>query len=204
MSDATITTPTAPDLSAVVINLMKGPLYRDTNERLWNSLLTLRPDVADYVAVMNLQVIVDEAEGYGFLRNRAGDDDVELPRLVARYPLSFHVSVLLALLRKRLAEFDATSSDTRLVLSREQIVEMVRIYLPDSSNEARVVDTIGRHINRVVEMGYLRPLRNEEDAFEVRRILKAFVDGQWLADLDRRLDEYLDELASAGQKEDSD
>ncbi len=196
MTDAAgSTTLTTADLSSVVINLMKGPLYRDTDERLWSSLMTLRREVDDYVAVMNLQVIVDEAEGYGFLRSRPAEDDIELPRLVARYPLSFHVSLLLALLRKRLAEFDATSSDTRLVISRDQIVEMLRVYLPDSPNEARMVDGIGRQINRVAEMGYLRPLRNQEDVFEVRRILKAFVDGQWLANFDRRLDEYLDELA---------
>ncbi len=201
MSDAAAsTTLTTTDLSSVVINLMKGPLYRDTNERLWSSLMTLRREVDDYVAVMNLQVIVDEVEGYGFLRNRPVEDDIELPRLVARYPLSFHVSLLLALLRKRLAEFDATSSDTRLVLSRDQIVEMLRVYLPDSPNEARMVDGIGRHINRVAEMGYLRPLRSQEDVFEVRRILKAFVDGQWLGNFDRRLDEYLDELASTGRE----
>ena len=67
--------------------------------------------------------------------------------------------MLLALLRKRLAEFDATSSDTRLVLSRDQIVEMLRLYLPPSTNEARLVDNIDTHINRVVEMGFLRKLR---------------------------------------------
>ncbi len=38
--------------------------------------------------------------------------------------------MLLRSLRKRLAEFDATSSDTRLVLSRDQVVEMLRLYLP--------------------------------------------------------------------------
>ena len=39
-------------------------------------------------------------------------------------------------------------------------------------------------------MGFLRPLRNQEQVFEVRRILKAFVDGQWLSDFDQRLEEY--------------
>jgi uncharacterized protein DUF4194 len=186
------------ELSMVVINLMKGPVYRDTHEQAWNSLGGLRRQVGDYVSVMGLQVIVDEAEGYAFLRSRtAADGDPELPRLVARRSLSFHLSVLLALLRKRLAEFDAGTSDTRLVLSREQIIEMLRLYLPDSPNEVRIVDNIDTHINRVVEMGFLRRMRNQDDLFEVRRILKAFVDGQWLADFDQRLDEYLAQLTGA-------
>ena len=84
------------------------------------------------------------------------------------------MSMLLALLRKRLAEFDATSSDTRLVLSRDQIVEMLRLYLPDiAPTRPGWWTTSRRHINRVVEMGFLRPLRGQEDVFEVRRILKA-------------------------------
>ncbi len=103
--------------------------------------------------------------------------------------------MLLALLRKRLAEFDASSADLRLILSREQIVEMLRLFMPDSTNDVRLVDSIDTHINKVVDLGFLRRLRSEQDLFEVRRLLKAFVDGQWLGALDARLDEYVAKLA---------
>ena len=112
-----------PDLSLAVTQLMKGVVYRDTHERAWRHLLQLQPQVRDYVAVLGLQVVVDEAEGYAFCRQRppdeVRDDDAEpLPRLIPRRPLSFHVSLLLALLRKKLAEFDAQGGDTRLMLTR--------------------------------------------------------------------------------------
>ncbi len=196
IDDVDVTASPGPsDLSVVVIHLMKGPVYRDTHEKPWALLLDLRNQVSDYVSVLGLQVMADESEGYAYLRSLPVDDGVELPRLVARRPLSFHTSVLLALMRKRLAEFDASSSETRLMLTREQIVEMLRLYLPPSTNEARMVDSIDANINRVVEMGFLRRPRGQEDLFEVRRILKAYVDGQWLAEFDARLDEYVDELA---------
>ena len=200
MTDTMPGSPSGPsDLSLVVIQLFKGPVYRDTHEKLWSLLPGLRTQVGDYVSVLGLQVIVDEAEGYAYLRSQPTDDDtLEVPRLVARRTLSFHVSVLLALLRKRLAEFDASSSEVRLVLDREQIVEMLRLFLPESTNDARLVDAIDAHINRVVDIGFLRRLRGEENLFEVRRILKAYVDGQWLSEFDTRLDEYLDELAETG------
>ena len=51
-------------------------------------------------------------------------------------------------------------------------------------------------MRRVVELGFLRPVPDTPDTYEVRRILKAFVDGQWLADFDARLAEYAAELAS--------
>ena len=190
-----VVNPESSDLSLVLVNLMKGPLYRDTHDKLWGLLLGVRPQVSDYVTVLGLNVVIDEAEGYAYLRSRPVDDDVpEFPRLVARRALSFHVSVLLALLRKRLAEFDASSAEIRLILSRDQIVEMLRLFMPDSTNDARLVDTIDAHINKAVELGFLRRLRDEQDLFEVRRILKAYVDGQWLSEFDARLDEYLTEL----------
>lgn len=182
------------ELSAVLIQLFKGPLYRDTHERLWTPLLKLRAGVSDYVAALGLQVDVDESEGYAFLRSRPTEDDEDFPRLVARRSLPFHVSLLLALLRKRLAEFDASSADSRLVVSRDQLHEMLRLFLAESSNDARTSDVIDAHINKVVELGFLRRLRGDTEQFEVRRILKAFVDGQWLAGLDHSLDEYLERL----------
>ena len=187
------------ELSVAVVNLLKGPVYRDTHERPWALLLSHRSEVTDYVAVLGLQVHVDEAEGYAYLRSRPADEGTDdTPRLVARRPLSFSVSMLLALLRRRLAEFDASSSDTRLVLSRDQMVEMLRLYLPETTNEARLVDNIETNINRVVEMGFLRRLRGQNDLYEVRRIIKAYVDGQWLSDFDARLEEYVAELGQRG------
>jgi hypothetical protein len=159
-------------------------------------MLGLRNQVGDYVSVLGLSVVVDEAEGYAYLRSQVADQDAtEFPRLVARRTLPFKVSVLLALLRKRLAEFDASSSDVRLVLSRDQIIELIRLFMPDSTNEARLVDSIDTTVKRVCELGFLYPLRGEQDKYEVRRILKAYIDGQWLSEFDARLDEYLSDLA---------
>jgi hypothetical protein len=187
-----------PELSLAVTQLMKGVVYRDTHERAWRHLLQLQPQVRDYVAVLGLQVVIDEAEGYAFCRQRppdgARDDgaaaEESLPRLIPRRPLSFHVSLLLALLRKKLAEFDARGGDTRLMLSRDQIAEMMRVFLPATSNEARLADKIDSYIGKAVDLGFLRPAKNREPVYEVRRILKAFVDAQWLADFDARLAEY--------------
>lgn len=190
---STLTEPAA--LSPVVVALLKGVLYRDTAEALWPHLLALRPQVSDYVSVLGLVLVVDEAEGYAFLRSRDDPDRADLPRLVARRSLSFHVSLLLALLRKKLAEFDAVSAETRLVLSRDQIVEMLRVFLPDTSNETRLIANIDSYLTKIVDLGFLRRLRGSDDQFEVRRIIKAFVDGQWLADFEVRLREYRDQLA---------
>jgi hypothetical protein len=206
--DTPATPVAAPDLSALLIGLFKGVCYRDGDERQWASLLNLQARVRDYVAVLNLDLVLDEAEGYAFLKSRPepSDDDPSprLPRLVARRPLSFAVSLLLALLRKKLAEFDAGGGDTRLVLSRDAIVELVRVFLPDGSNEAKLIDQIESTINKVVELGFLHKLKPASASaagpasYEVRRILKAFVDAQWLAEFDARLSVYQTALSGVG------
>jgi hypothetical protein len=196
---------TEPDLSVAVTQLMKGAVYRETHDRAWNHLLQLQPQVRDQVAVLGLQVVIDEAEGYAFLRQRPADEDEErqLPRLIPRRALSFHVSLLLALLRKKLAEFDAQGGETRLMLTREQIAEMLRLFMPATSNEARLLDRIDEHIGKAEQLGFLRQAKNGEQVYEVRRILKAFVDGQWLADLDAKLAEYAALLGGDGEEEDT-
>ena len=208
-------------LSGTVVPLLKGVVYRDNDAALWNALVQGQARVRDYVAVLGLELVLDEAEGHAFLRSRPGgeapgasgpgdaSEGSEPPRLVARRPLSFPVSLLLALLRKKLAELDAGGGDTRLVLTRDEIVEMVRVFLPDTSNEARLVDRIDAHLNRIVDLGFLRRMKAGSagsrtggggkraaaaDTFEVRRILKAFVDAEWLADFDARLAAYRAEL----------
>ena len=183
---------TEPELSVPVVQLMKGAVYRDTHDKAWQQLLQLQPQVRDYVEVLGLQVVIDEAEGYAFLRQRpvGEDDSSQIPRLVPRRSLSFHVSLLLALLRKKLAEFDAQGGDTRLMLTRAQIAEMLRVFVPVTSNETRLLDQIDAHINKVVDLGFLRATKSAEPVYEVRRILKAFVDGQWLADFDAKLAGY--------------
>jgi hypothetical protein len=182
------------DLPLVVTSLMKGVVYRDTHDKPWRHLLQLQNQVRDYVATIGLVVVVDESEGYAFLRSRPDepDDERAVPRLVPRRSLPFHVSLLLALLRKRLAEFDAGSADTRLFLTREQIVDLVRVFLPATSNDARVVDQIDTLTGKAVDLGFLR--RAQDGSFEVRRILKAFVDAQWLAEFDERLGGYADQF----------
>lgn len=204
------TTTTSAELSAVVVPLLKGVLYQETDLALWPSLLRLQSRVRDYVAVLGLELVLDEAEGYAFLRSRAQDgaDDLagHTPRLVARRPLSFPVSLLLALLRKKLAEADAAGGDTRLVLSRDDIVELVRVFLPVTTNETRLIDQIDTHINKVTDLGFLRRLKagpqsGGQGMFEVRRILKAFVDAQWLAEFDSRLEAYRRQLRPEAREE---
>jgi len=177
--------------SLILVSLLKGVLYKESDLPTWQALLDLQGRVRDYLSALGLELVLDEGEGCAYLRQRAPlAAESELPRLVPRRQLSYPVSLLLALLRKKLVELDAAGGETRLILGREQIVDLLRVFLPDSANEARFVDKVDVHINKIVELGFLRRLRGRDDQYEVRRILKAYVDAQWLSELNARLEGY--------------
>src|SRR5690606_27436002 len=161
----------ASSLSAVLITLFKGVLYQDQRPDLWQALLQLHAKVRDHASGFGLELVLDEAEGFAYLRQRPAAEGEELPRLVQRRQLGCAVSLLLALLRKKLAEHDAAGGDPRLLLARAQIVDLVQRLLPSRTDEAQLVDRIDTAISRVVALGFLRRLRGQEDQFGVGRIL---------------------------------
>tara|TARA_R110000823_G_scaffold10240_4_gene35355 strand:+ start:281 stop:913 length:633 start_codon:yes stop_codon:yes gene_type:complete len=178
-------------LSLAVIRLLKGVIYQDDDPGLWQKIINLQPRIRDYVAVMGLTFQIDESEGYAWLATLEEDEDATpLPRLMNRRQLSYPVSLLIALLRRKLAEADTTGGELRLILDREEVVNLMRTFLPGSSNEARLVDQIDGYLNKVAELGFIRRLRDQRDKIEVRRIIKAYVDAQWLNEFDQRLQDY--------------
>jgi hypothetical protein len=186
-------TPEEHTVASAIIELMRGVVYREQHEDAWGTLERHAGAVRDHFEAIGVDVVVDDTEGYAYLRSQEQDADAEpLPRLVKRRSLTYNVSLLLVLLRKRLVEFETTGSEGKLVLSREQIVEMLRVFLADSTNEARVVDRVDATLRQVTDLGFLRPLRGQSDHWEVRRILKAYVDAQTLSDYAGKLREYAD------------
>jgi len=175
------------ELPVILVGLLKGVVYREQAAVLWRDLLNLQGAARDHLQLLGLDLIIDDAEGFAFLRQSDSDAagaDEAVPRLIARRPLSYPVSLLLVLLRKRLAQHDAQGGETRLVLSRQQMVDMMRTFLASGANEAKLEDQIGRHVARVEELGFLRKMKEDEDLYEVCRILRAFVNADWLADLE--------------------
>lgn len=184
-------------LGQLLVTLFQGVLYREHDAALWHRLVELQGRAREHCATVGLELILDEGEGYAYLRQRPVRSGEEpLPRLVQRRALSYPVSLLLVLLRKQLSEFDATGDGNVLVVQRDDIAERLKLFLPPTANESRLLDRIDAHLNKVVELGFLRRVRGQDKEFEVRRILKAFVDAQWLGEFEQRLVEYAEHAAA--------
>lgn len=178
-------------VSSTIIRLMQGVVYRESDEDSWLTLERAGAGVREHFATIGVDVVVDPDEGYAYLRSRPqAEGEDPLPRLVRRRTLTYSVSLLLVLLRKRLVEFETAGGEGRLVLSTEQMVEMLRLFQAESSNDARLVDTVEATIKKAAELGFLRPLKGASDHWEVRRILKAYVDAETLSDFAGKLREF--------------
>ena len=186
-------------LGDAVIPLLRGVVYQGAHARAWTAIERLESQIRDYVKVLNLDLWIDSVEGYAYLRRRA-DVEPGAPNLLRRRALSYRTSLMLALLRRQLVQLDTQGDQTRLVITRDDIVEMVRTYHPSRANETKLLIDVDADINRLVEMGFLRRPRGQDDAVEVLRVVKAFVDAEWLIEFELRLAGYISYAArDAGQ-----
>jgi hypothetical protein len=179
-------------LSGLLVHLLKGIIYREQHSQLWSNLLRLEAQVRDYLVILGLDLTLDMDEGYAYLVQQESDEENQetpIPKLVARRPLTYEASLLCVLLRKRLAEYDRESGDSKVVIERDQIYGLLKSWLPEQNNEAKQRDQFDALINQIQKLGFLRKLK-EDNHFEISRIIKAFVDADWLISLDEKLDAY--------------
>jgi len=183
------------NISPVIIHLLKGILFRNQHPALWNDLLELQTQVLDYVKVIGLDLEIDDNEGYAWLTQTTANDEDEsnvLPRLIIRRPLSYPISLLCVLLRKKMAEADSSGAETRVIVSRQELINAMLVFMPEKSNEAQTAASISATINKVTELGFLRKLKNDNENLEIQRIIIALVDADWTAGFKEKLQTYRD------------
>ena len=180
------------DAKVATILLIKGIFYKSDNEKAWLEMIeSSRGLISDYFSVIGLILVVDEVEGYAYLKTMEQDEDaLQLPKLINSRELSYKVSLLCVLLRKRLVDFDMQSDTSRAVITKEEIVQNLLLFLEERLNEVKLHKEIESTIKKVEDLGFLKKLKSSEESYEIRSALKAFVDAQWLSDFDAKLKEY--------------
>ncbi len=178
--------PYAPAL----IKLLQGVVHHD-DESTWNLIRSHDQAVRDYFQTIGVELHVSEADGYAFLRQADLEAGEALPRLVRRIPLNYPTTLLCVLLRERLLQHDTGNIDSpRLVVSREDMIDAMLPFLRERSDETRTAAVINGAINRIAEMGFMTPMKNDQDTFEVRRILKAHLTADRLAEVKTALEAH--------------
>jgi hypothetical protein len=178
----------------LILKLLQGVVYYD--DKLWQQLISDAIPIRRHFEAIGLQLHLDEVEGYAYLTQ---PDDPEnptnLPRLVRRIPLTYDATLLCVLLRESLQQFDAQSPDEpRHILSGEQIQEMMQLFFAEQTDMVQLERRIESAIRQVENIGFLKKLsRENENSYEVRRIIKAKISADTLADIRDRLRERAQE-----------
>jgi len=163
-----------PDAIKIALaHLLRGPLHAEDQPPVWSTISSATARLRDHLIPLGLRLIVDDVEGYAYLR---ADDDLPdgMPRLVRRHSLTFGATVLLILLRRHLTTAEADSP--RVVVTATEMATWLGDYYPDGVSP----DKLDGDINQVVKLGYLRRLRGSTDDYEIRRIIKAVVTADWI------------------------
>lgn len=175
--------------SISLIALLKGIVF-ESQKDVWENLVDHEGDVKKYFSSIGLSLHLDKPEGYAFLKQQEFEPGFEMPRLIERRQLSFQLTLLCLTLRKFLLENDAAGASSRAIITKQEIIDRIKPFLSESPDEAKQSEKIELQIKRVVEEGFLRPLENEPDRYEVRRIIKAFMDADKVEELLVKLREY--------------
>lgn len=177
-----------PPAAFVKAKLLREPMYREDGE-LWLTLRDEQDEIRHYFRQIGQQLVLDEGEGYAFIRQLEIEGEERVPRLVQRRALSYLATLLLTALREEFLRFDSSASDsTRLVKTRDELRNLVFDFLPETTNQVRDIARVDVAITRLGELGFVRQLgAAERDAFEIMRIVKARLSPADLETIKQRL-----------------
>jgi hypothetical protein len=177
-----------PPVTFVKAKLLREPVYREDGE-LWLTLRAQHDEIRHYFRQIGQELVLDEGEGYAFIRQLEIEGEDRIPRLVQRRALSYLATLLLVALREEFLRFDSSASDsTRLVKTRDELRNLVADFLSETTNQVRDTARVDAAIARLGELGFVRQIGSaERDTFEVMRIVKARLSPADLEAIKQRL-----------------
>lgn len=175
--------------SSCLIALLKGIVYNHQKE-VWENLLRYEADIKKYFQPIGLELYLDKSEGYAYLHQIEWEEEVDLPKLSEKRKLNFLTSLVCIVVRKYLLEQDAQSGSARVIISEQELLNRLKVYLPGSNDEAKQQEKIISTINKVIEIGFLRKLEGQGDNYEIHRIIKGFINADVIQDTLNKLQEY--------------
>jgi len=205
-----------PAWASICVKLLQGPIYKDYSTTTWNTLTSWTSDIQNYFATIGLVVYVDQSDGYAFLK-QADDDSIDsgnstedeitqdtissdLPHLIRKIPLTPEVSLLCVLLREALDQFDTSQNQSSIcVLKESDIKERLSVFIKEKADQIKYYKNLDIYLNQLISLSFLKELnlqtqkatssQNVDREFEVRRIIRAKINVDFIEEFKRKLQE---------------
>ncbi|MEE1182327.1 MAG: DUF4194 domain-containing protein [Treponema sp.] len=199
-----------PEWAAICIYLLQGPVYREgLNDKNWNILERNISEISKYFAVIGIKVVIDNEDGFAFLSQYDSEDDYDenneytkLPRLIRKSALSPEVALLCVVLREALDSFEASGDvSSACVLKESQIKDMLQVFIPEHSDQTKVYRQFDEYLSKLESLTFIKEINKRDDGreqnidreFEIRKILKAKIDANFMEEFKRKLKELSNE-----------
>lgn len=180
------------DYAPAILKLLQGPLYSD--DRHWDQLQSHLTPIKAYFGNIGLELRNYDTDGFAYLTQPDPDPEsnlTPLPRLTTRRQLSFKTTVLCVLLREQLLQFDTSAATGRPVLNIEKIRDLLQPYLANNhaseNNEDKFRKEVDSLVRQMLDLGFLKALKGQDENYEIRAIIKAKIDAEMLTHLQAKL-----------------
>jgi hypothetical protein len=159
------------DARRLLVQLLLGPSIDARRQtKLWPVLLRHESVIRSRLHELFLELIIDREQEIAFTR-QVLSEELEIPVLLRRAPLTFLDSVLLLFLRQRLTQSDAQGE--RAVLAFQEMVEHLSVFERQGNvDRAKFSRQIDNAIEKAKRHSLLQKILGSEDRYEVSPTLK--------------------------------
>lgn len=195
--------PEFDESSIAAVHLLQGAVYQD-EERTWDLVIGHRSRLDAYFGRIGLRLVIDEGEGFAFLRqldegeldNVHGYD--QLPKLFRKKRLGYEATLVCVLLREELRRFEEEEvENARCVFPTGELLEKWKTFFPEEHDETKLRKALNVALTTLEELKFIRQFTKEPQEWEIRRILKARLP---VSELERLLEELKAESTARAQR----
>ncbi|RAI97680.1 uncharacterized protein DUF4194 [Chitinophaga skermanii] len=186
--------------AAAIIKLLQGPVYAD-DKNTWRDILGWQSAIQEYFGKIGMQLIITEQDGFArVLQPEAGEDEEQpLPRLMKKQALNYESTLLAVMLREGLEEFDVRSDGTKYFLTQKEIKERIELFYKEQTNKSKLWRDLSKPITVLLNIGILKlnredTVNKDNNQYEIKRILKAFINNEKLEEIKQKLAHYVHTL----------
>ena len=173
------------------VHLLQGVVEVEDG-RAWDLVLSNRSQLEAYFARIGLLLLVDETEGFAYLRQFLETEMPNgygaLPKLFRSTRLGYGQTLVCVLLRDALRRFEEEEvCDERCVVNEADLLTLWKPFFPTQGDDFKQLRELQGHLRKIEELGFVKKFGEEAGSWEVRRILRARLNADELEHLHRRL-----------------
>lgn len=179
--------------TSVFIKLLKGPVDY-TDKTTWEKLLQYKTDLTKFLRQIGLVMVLNEDDGYAYIKHLQLEEENNIS-WIQRRALTYEESIILVLLREMMSDFETGEATVReLIKKRREIKEFAELFFKEKASRVKFLKDIDRLIDKAEEYGFLQLMKDEEiadeQAFRIKKIIKAKIDTEELDDFFEQLNQY--------------